>query len=62
MNNVFENVPLNNSRIYVRSEARGGCQVFLPVQHANQVDRKKNDLNEYLFSQLSEQPVPPSAA
>lgn len=62
MNNVFENVPLNNSRIYVRSIARSGCEIFLPVQAENDIQSKKERLNEYLFSQLEEQPLPPSAA
>lgn len=61
---VFDDLPLNTQRCYVMGEARGNCQVYIPVasREADLLDRKRKQLQDYLDLQVDEQPLPPSVA
>ncbi len=65
MNNPLDNVPLNTNRQFVMGVAKGGCEIYVPVELTSILaqNARKRMVQEYLDSDVfSDIRIPPPNA
>lgn len=65
MNNPLDNVPLNTNRQFVMGVAKGGCEIYVPVEFTSILAQnvRQKMLQEYLDSDVfSDVTIPPPTA